>query len=324
MHGLSKAPKTIKSITMKKRNIQQLLIRIRLFIILATCAAITTTSLMAQDSTSTPAAKKVSVVKNTFGGNNLIDNQTVMVPIKGTFEFDINHRFGTTDKGFKDLFGLFSTANTRLGFYYVPVKDVQVGFGANNYNMIVDFNLKFAILKQNTDNSMPVSVTYYGNAAMDTRAKNSALPIVNTSDRFSYFNQIMVARKVTEALSVQASFNYTHFNNVDGYYDKTDPTLILPTLNNDHLSYSLSARYKIAPKTAIMFNYDQPLTQHPLNNPRPNLSLGLDMNSSGHGFQVFFGNYGYTLPQYNHMFNQNDYTAGQYVIGFNITRLWNF
>ncbi|MEQ1624483.1 MAG: DUF5777 family beta-barrel protein, partial [Sediminibacterium sp.] len=100
--------------------------------------------------------------------------------------------------------------------------------------------------------------------------------------------------------------------------------MIQPTMKNDHLSFSLSGRYKISPKTAIIVNYDQPLTQHPTNNPRPNISFGLDMNSSGHGFQVFAGNYGYSLPQYNHMFNQNDFQAGQFVIGFNITRLWNF
>jgi hypothetical protein len=308
---------------MKKRNIQLLLSGFRAFMLLLVCTVFAGSGLMAQDSASaTPVAKKVSYTKNTFGGNMMIDNQTVMVPIKGTFEFAINHRFGTTDKGFKDLFGIFGAANMRLGFSYVPVKDLQIGFGANNYNMIVDFNAKYAILKQKTDNSIPVSVTYYGNAAMDTRAKSLSLPIVNTSDRFSFFNQIMIARKVSDALSVQGSFNYTHFNNVEGYYD--DNGVIQSAMKNDHLSFSLSGRFKISPKTAIMVNYDQPLTQHPMNNPRPNLSIGLDMNSSGHGFQVFAGNYRYSLPQYNHLFNQNDYTAGQFVIGFNITRLWNF
>ena len=309
---------------MKKRNSQQLSASLRIFLLLMVCIAFTGSGLIAQEKTDAakPVVKKASYTKNTFGGNYMIDNQTVMVPIKGTFEFDINHRFGTTDKGFKDLFGIFGTANMRLGFSYVPIKDLQIGFGANNYNMIVDFNLKYALLKQTTNNAVPVSVTYFGSAAMDTRAKNVSLPIVTTSDRFSYFNSLMVARKFTDAFSAQAAFNYIHFNNVEGYYDKDN--MIQPTMKNDHLSFSLSGRYKISPKTAIIVNYDQPLTQHPTNNPRPNISFGLDMNSSGHGFQVFAGNYGYSLPQYNHMFNQNDFQAGQFVIGFNITRLWNF
>lgn len=308
---------------MKKYPIHFPFIHLRMLLLLMVSVAITGSELKAQDSTAaTPVAKKKSYVKNTFEGNYLIDEQTVMVPIKGTFEFDINHRFATTDHSFTDLFGLFGGANMRLGFSYTPIKDLQVGFGAGNYNMIVDWSLKYALLKQTKNNSMPVSVTYYGNVAMDTRARNDALPIVTTSDRFSYFNQILVARKFTEAFSVQAGISLTHFNNVDGYYD--DKNVIQPKMKNDHLAFSVGGRYKISPKTSIIVNYDQPLTQHPMDNPHPNLSLGLDMRSSGHDFQVFLGNYGYTLPQSNNMLNQNDYTKGQFVIGFNISRLWNF
>lgn len=321
--GLNKVLKTIKSITMKKYLVHFPIFKLGAMVFLLAATAFTGTELMAQDSaTAKPPVKKKSYAKNTFEGNYLIDNQTVMVPIKGTFEFDINHRFGTTDHSFKDLFGMFASANMRLGFSYTPISDLQVGFGANNYNMIVDWNLKYALLKQTKNNSIPVSVTYYGNASMDTRARNESMPIVTTSDRFAFFNQIMVARKFTEAFSAQASINLTHFNNVDGYYD--DNKVIQPKMNNDHLSFSLSGRYKISPKTSIIVNYDQPLTQHPMDNPHPNLSLGLDMKSSGHDFQVFLGNYGYTLPQLNHMLNQNDFTKSQFVIGFNISRLWNF
>ncbi len=309
---------------MKKINIYPFSIYLRLIGLYIFCIAITATSLNAQDSTikASSMSPKKAFTKNTFAGNLLIDNQTVMVPIKGTFEFVINHRFAPMNNGFKDLFGVFGSANMRLGFSYVPIKNLQLGFGANNYNMIVDGNLKYALLKQTTDNSMPISLTYLGALAMDTRARNSSLPIVTTSDRFSYFNQLIVARKFTEAFSVQGGFSYSHFNNIEGYYDANK--VIQSTLLNDHLAFSLGGRFKISPKTAIIFNYDQPLTQHPTNNPNPNLSLGIDMNSSGHSFQVFFGNYGLILPQYNNMFNQNDFIKGQYVIGFNIGRLWNF
>ena len=59
-------------------------------------------------------------------------------------------------------------------------------------------------------------------------------------------------------------------------------------------------------------------------NPHPNISVGLEMRSSGHDFEVFVGNYNYILPQNNALYNQNDFTHGQFLIGFNITRLWNF
>lgn len=308
---------------MKKYIIHFPSFQLRLLLLLMAAIVITGAELKAQDSTTAaPVVKKKSYVKNTFEGNFLIDNQTVMVPIKGTFEFDINHRFATTDHSFKDLFGLFGGANIRLGFSYTPIKNLQLGFGANNYNMIVDWSAKYAILKQTKDSKIPVSATYYGNAAMDTRAKNPSLPIVTVADRMSFFNQIIIARKFNEAFSVQGSFNYTHFNNVDGYYDANK--VIQPSMKNDHLSFSVGGRYKFSPKTSIILNYEQPLTNHPLNNVYPNLSLGLDMKSSGHDFQVFFGNYGNTIQQFNSMYSTNDFQQGQFVIGFNISRLWNF
>ena len=281
------------------------------------------TGVLAQDSTTAgPVAKKSSYAKNTFEGNYIIDNQTVMVPVKGTFEFDISHRFGIVNNGFTDLFGLFAGANMRLGFSYVPVKDVQIGFGVSNFNMQTDASLKWAVLKQTRDNAIPVSVTYFGNLAMDTRKRNPSLPIVTFSDRFTFFNQLLVARKITEAFSVQAGFSISHFNNVEGYYDKSNT--IQSKMKNDHLAVCFSGRYKITPKTSLIANYDQPITQHPLNNPHPNISFGLQMQTSGHTFQVFAGNYSYTLAQDNNLLNQNDYTKGQFCIGFNISRLWNF
>ena len=298
---------------------KQLVASLMLFVGVGLCL----NNLSAQDSAvAKPAVKKVAYVKNTFEGNYLIDNQTVMVPIKGTFQFDINHRFGTVNNSFKDLFGLFSGANMRLGFSYVVIDKLQVGFGASNDRMQVDGNLKYALLKQTKNNKIPVSVSFFGNVVMDTRARNASLPIVNTTDRFSFFSEIMIARKISEKFSVQVAPTMSYFNNVEGYYDEKGQ--IQSKMNNMHIGISFVGRYKLTPSMFLIANYDQPLTQHPMDNPNPNLSLGLDFKTSGHEFQIFAGNYGFILPQNNNMYNQNDYTKGQFLIGFNISRLWNF
>lgn len=269
-----------------------------------------------------PAGKKKSYVKNTFEGNFIIDNQTVMVPIKGTFEFDIQHRFGTVNNGFSDLFGMFSGATMKLGFSYTPVNNLQVGFDATNENMEVDLNLKYAILKQTKDGSMPLSVTYFGNAMADTRKKDANTVFVTVGDRFAYFNQIIIARKFSDKFSLQVAPSYTHFNDLLGYQDAAGN--VKPIFNNDNFSIAASGRYKISDESSIIVNYDQPLTQNPANNPRPNISFGIDMRTSGHDFQIFFGNYSSLMPENNALFNQNDYRKGQFLIGFNISRLWNF
>jgi len=280
--------------------------------------------LMAQDSTqaTAPVVKKKSYVKNTFDGNFIIDNQTVMVPIKGTFEFDIQHRFGTVEHGWKDLAGLFASANMLLGFSYVPIKDLQVGFGATNDRMQVDGNLKYALFKQTKNNKMPVSVTLFANTVMDTRAKSSSLPIINLQDRLSFFSQLIIARKINEKISLQVGPSLSYFNNVEAYYD--DNKVIQPKTNNTHLAISAAGKFKLTEGLSLIANYDQPITQHPMNNPNPNISLGLDMKTSGHDFQIFVGNYGYILPQNNNVYNHNDFSKSQFLIGFNISRLWNF
>ena len=75
---------------------------------------------------------------------------------------------------------------------------------------------------------------------------------------------------------------------------------------------------------AVLVNYDQPITKHPSGNPHPNISFGLELSTSAHAFQFFVGNYYFLSPQQNNMYNRYDYTEGQFLIGFNITRLWNY
>ncbi|WP_295672569.1 DUF5777 family beta-barrel protein [uncultured Mucilaginibacter sp.] len=270
----------------------------------------------------TPAFKKNPYVKNTFEGNYIIDNQTVMVPIKGTFEFVIQHRFGTVNNGFSDLFGLFFGANIMFSFNYVPLNNLQLGFAVTNENMMVDWNLKYALLKQTKDGSVPVSITYYGNVAMDTRKKDSTNLFSPTADRFSYYSEIIIARKFSDKFSLQVSPNLSAVNNSAGYVDVNGNQD--PKWNGVHFAVAVSGRYKISDGSAIIANYDQPLAQQPGNIPRPYISFGLEFKTSGHDFEVFFGNYSSLLPQNNNLYNPNDFAKGQFLIGFNISRLWNF
>lgn len=280
---------------------------------------LTLVQVQAQDSVTAPVKKAKKLVKNTFESNWIFDNQTVMVPKKGTFEMDIQHRFGTVNNGYKDFFGLYAPSNMRIGFSYVLKNNLQLGLGFTKERIQWDINLKYALLKQAVSGGSPVSVSYFGNIVMDTRSKDN---FVSFTDRFSYFNQLIVARKINDKFSVQASSSLSYFNNIPGYTD--DKGNIQPTMHNAHFAVAAMGRYKLAQSMALVVNYDQPLTQHPTNNPHPNICFGLEMTTSNHAFQVFAGNYNAILPQNNNMFNQNDYTKGQFLIGFNITRLWNF
>lgn len=274
---------------------------------------------VAADSTQPAPVAKKKPIKNTFESNWIQDNQSVMVPIKGTFEMDIQHRFGTVNKGYKDLFGIYAPSNIRIGFCYVIRNNFQLGLGFTKDRLQWDLNGKYAIVKQGKTGGWPISISYFANVVIDTRDKSN---FVTGTDRLSYFNQLLIARKITEKFSAQVAPSLSHFNNVEGYVDENGK--IQKKMKNDHFAIAVMGRYKLTPKTNFMVNYDQPLTQHPMNNPHPNISFGLEMVTSSHAFQVFFGNYHGIIPQSNNVYNQNNYRKGQFEIGFNITRLWNF
>jgi hypothetical protein len=325
--------------------------------------------LMAQnDSVATsdaPVVKKPKPVKNTFESIWIIDNQTVMVPIKKTFEMDIMHRFGVIDwdNGYQDFWGFFAPSNIRLGFSYVPINKLNVGIGVIKTTAAVipgssissvsgplwDASLKYAIITQ-TKNKYPVSVSYYVNAAYNTKKDVNHDIYRNYSDRLSYFHQLLIARKITDKLSVQVAPSISHHNVVNGYFVKlNDSTLkVKPDMNFTNFAIAFSARYKMTNVTSLMINYDQPITTNAQNNPNPNLSFGMEFNTSNHSFQLFFTNYYFLNPQTNNLYNKNSpfsysqdyytkdptngepvlntrsYKGGKFLIGFNITRLWNY
>ena len=285
--------------------------------------------------TAAPAQQKP--VKNTFGGVWIIDNQTVMVPVKGTFEMDIQHRFGVVTKGYEDFWGFFAPSNIRMGLSYTPINKLYVGIGITKQNMLWDASAKYSIITQ-TNGKYPVSVTYYGNMAYDTRKDADKSLFKYQSQRMSFFNQIIIARKISDKLSVQIAPSVSHQNAVNGYFTKNDSTgqNIFEEMKHNHFAVAFSGRYKLTNVTSLLINYDQPLTKHATNNPLPNLSFGVEFNTSSHSFQLFCGNYSSLSPQRNNLYNTNApfaYTekttgekmpGGQFVIGFNITRLWNY
>lgn len=264
----------------------------------------------------------------------LIDNQTTTVPQKGTFEFDIMHRFGPAKEGYKNFVGFFSTSNIRLGFSYVPVQDLLVGFSVTRENMMWDAYAKYAIIKQSKEvNWMQFSLTWYGDIAIDGRqilkksergtdAGEEKLREVFPwkTARLSYFNQLILSRRFCDRFAMQIAPSWTHVNYVQGYY--SDSTTISPERKWDHFAMAFGVSIMLKKNMNLMINYDQPITKHKFDNPLSNLSFGLEFATSGHAFQVFAGRYYSINPVRNNYFNQNGWK--DFMIGFNITRLWNF
>jgi hypothetical protein len=250
-------------------------------------------------------------VRSTFESALLMDLQSVMVPNHKTLEFDIQHRFGTVGEGITDLFGIYAPANIRMGFSYTPVNNLAVGFGFGKFKKYLDFSLKYAILKQRRDWSVPLSLTYYANIARDSRDKSIFNKPVH---RFSYHHELIIASRLSSKFSLQVAPSFSHYNAMDSLY------------SNDIIAISAGGRFRFSSQGAFLINYVQQVTNHddPNFDLKPDLTFGLEFSTGSHAFQLFVSNYQGILPQENNTFNEYDFTKGEFLIGFNITRLWNF
>ncbi|MBE0423343.1 MAG: hypothetical protein IBX66_05340 [Lutibacter sp.] len=244
-----------------------------------------------------------------FESSTIIENPTNVLYSKNTLEVQMSHRFGLVNGGTNDLIGFWAPSNIRIGLSYSLTDRITVGYGTTKFDRLQDFNLKVGLLRQTRSNKMPLSVTYYGNFTMNAREKEN---FKNTTDRYSYYNSFIIAKRFTPEFSVQVTPSISHFNTV------------VPTIKNDMFAVAVGGRYKISPNTAILVDYSQPLTKFYTGNPHPGIAFGVEFATSGHAFQLFATNYGALSPQKNYMYNTNDSFDGDFMIGFNITRKYNF
>ncbi len=275
---------------------------------------------MAQETEAPVKKAKSKPVRAPFQSGYLIDNQTTFIPSPKTLELAIQHKFGSLDNGFSDLFGIYApAANIRLGLNYVVYKNVQLGYGVTRLNMYNDFNIKWTILEQTRDNSIPVAVGFYGTMAIDGRNDKVFGTEYRFMNRFSYFSQLIVGRKFNDWLSLQLNSSFTHFNSTDSLID------------HDKISVGFNGRAQFSPQSSILFQCDIPLkiqgiAEHRnFTNPsKPNLGIAWEISTSTHTFHIYVSSADAIVPQHNALFNQNDWKKGGLMFGFNITRLWSF
>lgn len=264
--------------------------------------------LLAQEQKDTIVPSKSKLERAAFESTSIIDNQTNVLYNKGTLEMVMNHRFGLVN-GTNDMIGIWAPANIRIALTYAITDRITVGYGTTKDSRLQDFNLKGGVLRQTRDDNMPVSVTYYGNATMDARPKDNFL---HSSDRWSFFNQIIIARRFNSNISFQIAPSFSHFNFVEN------------PIKNDMIAVEVGGRVKVTPSTSILVDYSQPISTFGGNStPKPGLGLGVEFSTGSHAFQIFITNSKGIVQQQNTMFNQNDFFKGEFLIGFNITRLWH-
>lgn len=264
-----------------------------------------------------------------FETQTLIDNQTTVNPYKGSLNLEIQHRFSQI-KEIADLFGIYGSANTRLGVNYGITDKIMLGFGTTRSYMLQELEWKYSILTQTTSGRIPVSLSYYGNVVLDARDSKYFEAVKDLNDenevaeykfiyRLSYLHQLIVSRKLGEKIGLQMTPTFVYYNAVpEGY-------------RNENLSLNFGGRFQVLGFHSIIFEYDQPLLQ-----PQdilddagdvvtegkqiyPNMALGVEIGTSTHSFRVFASNYNAIVKNRSVAFNDRNPMDGDFQFGFNIT-----
>ena len=246
-----------------------------------------------------------------FESSFIIDNPSNVLFRKNTLEVQMSHRFGLINGGTNDMLGFWGPSNIRMGIAYSIHDRVTLGFGTTKFDRLQDFNWKVGLLNQTRSDRVPVSVSYYGNFTIDARRREN---FVVDQHRYSYFNQIIIARRFNSKLSMQLTSSISHFN------------LVQDGMKNDLFAASFGGRYKISDQTSIIWDYSQPFTSSWREDLRsePTFSLGFEIATSAHAFTLFISNANGIVPQQIYMKNPNDFFRGDILFGFNITRNYNF
>lgn len=225
------------------------------------------------------ASVKKQYTTATFKTTRVINGHSVETTGKGVLDFRISHRFLPLNTGFKGFFGL-DGANTRIGFDYGVTDWLSVGIGRNTYDKEYDGFVKAKLLRQTDNNSMPVSLAYVGAMSVQTMDKPELQPGQEYlfTNRLYFANQFLIARKFSQALSIQLMPTHIHYNFVD-----------LRTEPNNMFAMGAGGRLKLSNRISLNAEYYY-LLGDKLNGARNSLSVGFDIETGGHVFQLMFTN----------------------------------
>lgn len=255
----------------------------------------------------TAGFKVRQTVSGTFKATQIVNTPTIEAPAKGALQFMIMHRFGKINDGAYNLFGL-DNAEIRFGLDYGITDNFSIGIGRSSFDKVFDASLKLKLLKQQ-QNGFPVSVSLYS-LLTHTTLRYTDKAYMNLTLRTSYTTQLLLAKKINRNLSLQLTPAWLHFN-------------IVPTPNDDNnvFAVGVGGRLKLKKRLSINAEYsvvpkEQLVTEKMYNS----LSMGVDLETGGHVFQLIFTNSRGMVGPYYLTKTNGTWDHGDIYFGFNITR----
>ena len=247
-------------------------------------------------------------VLSTFKTTKIINGQSVELVDFGVLQFLIQHRFGTLNSGMYNFYGL-DNAQVRFGFDYGFSDYFNLGIGRSSFLKTVDLNAKIKLYNQiEGKNSFPFTIVWYSAAFFEQSTYQDMQDTsYNFINKLSYAHQILIAQKINRKLSMQIFPSVVHKN------------LVTKDDFHDFLSIGIGGRYKLSSRISVNTEY---FLQIQKNNSVSPFSIGLDIETGGHVFQLHLSN---SPAMFERAFihETNDkWMDGSIYFGFNISRVF--
>jgi hypothetical protein len=251
----------------------------------------------------------------TFKSTRVIDGHSIERMLKKQLDFRISHRFGMINQGISQFYGL-DQSTIYLGLEYGVTDWLMIGIGRTTDEKTVNGYVKFSLFRQCTGNkNFPFSISYYANTSIMTKKWDDPNRDNFFSSRLSFVNQILVARKFNEKISLQISPIWVHKNLVATVLD-----------DNDVFAMGLAGRYKFGRRVSLNAEY-YPVIRPVWNYKDPNhtnaLSFGFDLETGGHVFQLFLTNSSGMIEKKFITETTGKWLKGDILFGFNISRVFS-
>ncbi|UHO38821.1 hypothetical protein H5J24_01110 [Chryseobacterium capnotolerans] len=209
-----------------------------------------------------------------FKALQIVTGQSTKLAAKKEWYMVVAHRFGDVSAGFKDFFGL-DNASTKLGVIYGVTDAISLSLSRETNMKTFEGGIKYKLVRQNEN--FPVDIVGYNVMGVNTALDKDTYPHLTFSDRLSYLTQALISRRFSDKFSLQLTPSYVHKN----LYEPS-------TEDKNQFLAGLGGRYKISKRISINAEYFVNFDNHSFyKNP---LSLGMDIETGGHVFQLLFTN----------------------------------
>ena len=249
------------------------------------------------------------ITTGTFKATRIVNGQSIENVGSGVLDFKILHRFGALNQGGYNFFGL-DQATMRLGLDYGINNRLMVGIGRSTFEKQYDAFLKYKIIRQQKGaKNIPFSLSYASSVIYKSLRDATTTYTPYVSDKFSYANQLLLASKINDYLSIQLTPTLIHYNMVE-----------TKTIPNDFYSLGFGFRQRVSKRVNITTEYFYRFNK--LDGYYNPLSVGVDIETGGHVFQLHVSNStGMTERTFINE-TTGSWGKGDLRFGFNISRVF--